>query len=225
MQSFIQRRNFRRAVEAQHKGASEKLHHKNQIPASVPQPTASPSASGSQEKDLEKGDSGSEASHNATGAGNLSNPTAAVDTRDHAHPHEEVEDLARREEDDSEDGGDAEMRRTLSRTSTQATGGTALGNIMTGVNIRRRTTNEGGDGNVFIVGYHNDKDELNPHNWSTPSRMLVTFLVAAISFIVGFASSVDSSALSYAAKEFHVSEVTESLATGKFHAPHYQSLL
>lgn len=34
--------------------------------------------------------------------------------------------------------------------------------------------------------------------------------------MVGFASSVDSAALPQAAKEFGVSEVTESLATGLF---------
>ena len=40
--------------------------------------------------------------------------------------------------------------------------------------------------------------------------------IAGIGWIVGFASSVDSAALPQAAKEFGVSEVTESLATGLF---------
>ncbi len=40
--------------------------------------------------------------------------------------------------------------------------------------------------------------------------------IAGIGWVVGFASSVDSAALPQAAKEFGVSEVTESLATGLF---------
>ena len=40
--------------------------------------------------------------------------------------------------------------------------------------------------------------------------------IAAIGWIVGFASSVDSAALEQATKDFGVSEVTESLATGLF---------
>lgn len=40
--------------------------------------------------------------------------------------------------------------------------------------------------------------------------------VVLIGWIVGFASSVDSFALDKAAREFHVSEVVESLATGLY---------
>ncbi|KAJ9632109.1 hypothetical protein H2203_000510 [Taxawa tesnikishii (nom. ined.)] len=87
---------------------------------------------------------------------------------------------------------------------------------MTGINIRRRNTNEGGEGNVFIVGYEGEKDPLNPHNWGYGIRMWITFQVAAIGFVVGVASSIDSSALPHAAREFGVSEVVESLATGLY---------
>jgi hypothetical protein len=69
-------------------------------------------------------------------------------------------------------------------------------------------------GKVFVVGYVDEKDPLNPHNWSILKRMSITFLVASIGLIVGFASSVDSAALQQARIEFGVSEVTESLATG-----------
>ena len=40
--------------------------------------------------------------------------------------------------------------------------------------------------------------------------------VASIGAVVGFGSSIDSSAIPQAAREFGVSEVTESLATGLF---------
>jgi hypothetical protein len=96
--------------------------------------------------------------------------------------------------------------------------GTRLGNAMTGVDVRSRTTNEGGHdrGKVFIVGYAGENDPLNPHNWSKTRRMVITIIVANIGLIVGFASSVDSAVLQQARKEFHVGEVAEALATGLY---------
>ncbi|KAF2246952.1 MFS general substrate transporter [Trematosphaeria pertusa] len=61
-----------------------------------------------------------------------------------------------------------------------------------------------------------ENDPLNPHNRSYPSRIFATALIAGIGFVVGVASSIDSSALRPAAAEFGVSEVTESLATGLY---------
>ena len=95
--------------------------------------------------------------------------------------------------------------------------GTRLGTALTGVNVRSRQTNEGkGDksGKVFIVSFTDEKDPLNPHNWSFLKRILITLEVAAIGLIVGFASSVDSAVLREAMKDFGVSEVVEALATG-----------
>ena len=92
-----------------------------------------------------------------------------------------------------------------------------MGLALTGINVRSRTTKEGRHekgGKVFVVGYVDEKDPLNPHNWSILKRMSITFLVALIGLIVGFASSVDSAAVRQAKLEFGVSEVTESLATG-----------
>ncbi|KAF2157714.1 MFS general substrate transporter [Myriangium duriaei CBS 260.36] len=108
------------------------------------------------------------------------------------------------------------MRRYLSRVSTQRSQGTQLGQSMTGIRIRKRNTAEGGEGDVFIVGYHDDKDPCNPHNWSFATRIWITFMIACIGFVVGFASSVDSEALTQAAQEFGVSEVVESCATGLY---------
>jgi hypothetical protein len=108
-------------------------------------------------------------------------------------------------------------RPDLSTATTQETVGTRLGQALTGINVRSRRTNEGRHekgGKVFVVGYVDEKDPLNPHNWSILKRMSITFLVASIGLIVGFASSVDSAALQQARIEFGVSEVTESLATG-----------
>jgi hypothetical protein len=111
----------------------------------------------------------------------------------------------------------ASRRPELSTATTRETIGTCLGQALTGVNVRSRTTKEGRHekgGKVFVVGYVDDKDPLNPHNWSILKRMWITLLVASIGLIVGFASSVDSAAIQQARIEFGVSEVTESLATG-----------
>ena len=122
--------------------------------------------------------------------------------------------------DDNDDEDDYELglnaRSNLSRATTNQSVGTALGAVLTGIEVRRRTTKEGGDGNVFIVGYEGPDDPNDPHNWSLWVRIRCTFTIAAIGCVVGFASAIDSSALPQAAKDFGVSQVAESLATGLF---------
>lgn len=108
---------------------------------------------------------------------------------------------------------------TVSTHRTQTSTGAAMGQALTGVDMHTPHTNERGHdtgGHVFVVGYQGLDDPLNPHNWSTPRRMCYTLLIALIGMIVGFASSVDSPATPHAAEEFHVSEVTESLATSMY---------
>lgn len=114
-------------------------------------------------------------------------------------------------------------RNDLSRMPTARTSssnltnmGTNLGNVMTGIDIRKRNTEEGGTGDVFIVSWEGDSDSQNPHNWSMLLRIFITFTVAGIGFVVGVASSIDSSAVSEAAASFHVGEVAEICATGLY---------
>ena len=105
----------------------------------------------------------------------------------------------------------------LTTATTQETIGTSLGQTLTGINVRSRTTREGRreqGGKVFVVGFVDDKDPLNPHNWSSLKRMSITFLVASIGLIVGLASSIDSAVIQQARMEFGVTEVVESIATG-----------
>jgi MFS family permease len=104
----------------------------------------------------------------------------------------------------------------LSRYSTQQSEGTALGRALTGVEVRRRKTHEGGEGNVFVVGFEGPNDPMNPKTWSRTKRFAITFSVASIGCVVGLASSIDSSAVREASAEFGVSEVVESMATGLF---------
>ena len=65
----------------------------------------------------------------------------------------------------------------MSRATTVPTGkslGTALGTTLTGIEVRDRSTKEGGDGRVFVVGYEGDNDMMNPHNWSFGARFAAT---------------------------------------------------
>lgn len=120
------------------------------------------------------------------------------------------------EPEESENALGASMSRLSTRS--QRTIGTRLGLSLTGINVRDRTTNEGGeqDRQVFVVNFQGPDDPCNPHNWSKLTRIRATVLVACIGAIVGIASSIDSLILSNAAEEFHVSEIVESMATGLF---------
>ncbi|KAI6708925.1 hypothetical protein JHW43_008532 [Diplocarpon mali] len=134
----------------------------------------------------------------------------------------------------NQDDSDLERRETLAAMKTTQSFGTRLGHAITGIEVREvpeqlsqrrsrasRTTTadvhgKAGREKVFVVGYESEKDPMNPHNWSYGKRIGCTILIASIGFIVGFASSVDSAALTQAAEDFGVSEVAESLATGLF---------
>ncbi|KAE8451391.1 hypothetical protein EG329_004020 [Mollisiaceae sp. DMI_Dod_QoI] len=143
-----------------------------------------------------------------------------------------------------EDGGDIEHAPTIDTMDTARTTqsfGTRIGHALTGIEVRelseemtRRRTRASGRTHtstithtnthekehrrekVFVVGYESESDPQNPHNWSYTTRIFATIMIAWIGFIVGFASAVDSAALTEAAADFGVSEVTESLATGIF---------
>jgi hypothetical protein len=93
--------------------------------------------------------------------------------------------------------------------------GTHLGIALTGVDVRSRTTIEDRSlGKVFIVGFDNERDSANPHNWSIIRRVVLTVNIGLITSVVGLASAIDSAALPQAAAAFGVSIVAESLATG-----------
>ena len=140
---------------------------------------------------------------------------------------------------------DQQAVEDLCRMSTVKNIGTPLEPTLTGIDVRYRTTKEGGGGGgggdggqkVFVVGFHGEKDQMNPHNWSfltrvgatygpcptdpsaAPSRLTIhrySINIAFIGWIVGFASSVDSAVVNLAAADFAVSDVTESLATALF---------
>lgn len=206
MQSFLQYRRFRTTVAAQLERDRAKaqllgdLHRSQFQEDQIPSSAASDSSKSS---DPEKGGNGGRLPHR-------------VDPRTN-EAREEAE--AAPEEDDDDDDADnelAQQRTTLSRATTVQSARHALGRTITGVAIRKRTTHEGGDGDVFVVGFEHDRDPNDPHCWPLSKRIPATLLVASIGCVVGLASAIDSSAVAYASKEFHVSEVVESMATGLF---------
>lgn len=152
MQSFLQYRRFGHHVEAQYKRDQEKAmalgSDSNDTSGS-----ASPSPSATAARDCEK----AERSHEEDGKA-LHTPATDPMPADEAF----------------ENAGQGE--RPLSRALTaQRSIGTALGMTLTGIDVRRRRTKEGGGaGDVFVVGYEGERDNMNPHNWSRWTRIGAT---------------------------------------------------
>jgi len=152
MQSFLQYRRFGRHVEAQHERDQEKA--KALVPdSSDTSGNASPSPSVADARDCEK---------------------AEPSSREDGDPlHTSATDPVPADEafENAEKG-----RRSLSRELTaQRSIGTALGMTLTGIDVRRRRTKEGGGaGDVFVVGYEGERDDMNPHNWSRWTRIGAT---------------------------------------------------
>ena len=72
---------------------------------------------------------------------------------------------------------DAQASEDMSRTLTAGTRkstGTAMGKTLTGIDVRDRSTKEGGNGKVFVVGYEGENDIMDPHNWSLATRFAAT---------------------------------------------------
>ena len=62
---------------------------------------------------------------------------------------------------------------SLGRVTTRSSFATNLGRVLTGIDVRRKTPEEG-TGEVFVVGYEGEHDPLNPHNWPFSRRLLAT---------------------------------------------------
>ncbi|THZ29081.1 MFS general substrate transporter [Aureobasidium pullulans] len=231
MQSYLQYRRFRHGLEAQIETDRNRTRAVDR--ANQDLPPIDTSRASDVEKDVERGASdASSGQHTAVDEG--------VATRDQRQKRteEEEEKYNIGADDEPRDPGqereclpphDPQAQQPqasgadLSRLSTTKSGrsglsrsGTALGRILTGIKVRKREEHEGGEGNVFIVDYHGETDQMNPHNWGWGIRLWITFMVASIGFVVGVASSIDSVAIQPASQEFGISEVAESLATGLY---------
>lgn len=222
MQSFIQYRKFRTAIQAQLERDRAKTQGVGQNDrAQEAGEDQSPSSSTSEESNVDESKI-DESKFDLEKGQNDILPTK-TDEKDFKEPVEEIPEEAVEDDDEDDDDDDFELsqsrralsRRTLSRISTQSAG-TKLGQTLTGIQIRKRTTTEGGGGNVFVVGYEGEDDPLNPHNWSNVTRIRCTVTIAGIGAVVGFASAIDSAAIPQAAKDFGVSDIVESLATALY---------
>ena len=69
---------------------------------------------------------------------------------------------------------------------------------------------------IFLVGFDGDQDQLNPKNWTHGRKWIALGIVGTTGFVVGWASSIDSTAMTQGQEAFGVSRVTESLATALF---------
>lgn len=227
MQSFLQYKRSRSAVQAQlerDRAKAQALRTGRNVEAqpAAPASTTSNGKKHELEKDIERGDFASggatlEPQQRQDPGHTLRDAGGEKDLRD--EPAENTPVLDEEDDDDDDDDDDYELaahRTTLSRISTQQSVGVQLGNALTGIEVRRRKTNEGGEGQVFVVGFHGPDDPSDPHNWTMQQRIRYTFLIASIACVVGLASSIDSIALPQAAAAFGVSEVVESMATGLF---------
>lgn len=107
----------------------------------------------------------------------------------------------------------AERQNTLDTTHSF---GTRIDFAMTGIEVRRLTTQQSDSRKLFVVGFEGERDHLNPKNWSNTTRWSLTLIISFVAFIVGLASSIDSAVLVQAANDFGISEVAESAATGLF---------
>jgi MFS family permease len=205
MQSFLQYRRFRRNIQRQlerdraRSGSFKRAQYGNSQPVATP-PDESQLADIDVEKDLEK-----DIKNNAPSP--LEPTTSASSSSTAVHSNDEIaEDL------------NVEIDPSLVRmVTTRRTIGTQLGISLTGIDVRSRTTNEGKElGKVFVVGYEGENDSLNPHNWAFSTRILATLNLAAITLVVGMASSIDSAAIPQISSEFRVSPDVSALATGIF---------
>ncbi|GKU07575.1 unnamed protein product [Fusarium langsethiae] len=95
-------------------------------------------------------------------------------------------------------------------------GGVALGQVLTGIQLRPHKNAKGEDNSVFVVNWEGPEDPLDPHNWSVGRRIGVTLQISVIALFVGAASGIDATVLPQASKSLGVSEVAESLATGLY---------
>ncbi|TKA81917.1 hypothetical protein B0A49_00150 [Cryomyces minteri] len=221
MQSYLQYRRFRTAVIAQRERDQEKAAGLRTYKKDAQSPNSSEASHATDDhRDLEKAEGSTTGFPEGVRPGELRHEPGKEESTRKEEEATLEDDLRGSESEDDDPDDDPDLAQAaLSRVSSiksNRSAGTALGMTMTGIQVRKRSTREGGEGQVFVVGYEGENDPMNPHNWGITKRICATMMVASIGFVVGLASAIDASAVSEAAKEFGVSEVVESLATGLY---------
>ena len=177
MQSFLQYRRFAKHVARQYerdKRKADALTNNNDDSEST-SPSVSDShgldeTSDDDTRDLEKGEQSG--SHTSDTRYHTETPHDGLEKEEREYAPLNIGPTATR----ASRGGEA-TGEDMSRATTVPSGqsaGTALGATLTGIDIRDRSTKEGGSGKVFVVGYEGENDVMNPHNWSFSTRLAAT---------------------------------------------------
>ena len=166
MQSFLQYRRFGRHVRAQYERDQEKAKAQalngNETSTSV-SPSSSAQIPSLTHNDTSMDVRDPEKAEHVTDGGAA--PLQKELSAEESLPAEEAFDHAQEGQD---------PLSSVTTTRSKQSMGTALGTALTGIEVRKRSTKEGGEGNVFVVGYEGEKDIMNPHNWSRATRIGAT---------------------------------------------------
>lgn len=228
MQSFLQYRGFGKALEVQLGRSREKVSRLRQKPQAE-YSDGKTEGSTALDKDIEtgladNGDIGDRFHHDSSNTDERTDiatlPESIHLTPSHSDSEKESidgEPISREDIERASIPGDVNCN-DLRVIPTHRTTGSTLGQAITGIEVRHRTTNEGGPdlGKVFVVSWQSDEDPMKPHSWGWGRRIGCTIIISLIGAIVGFAASIDSAIIPQASAEFGVSEVAESLSTGLF---------
>lgn len=223
MQSILQYRRFGKALESQLGRSKDKVSHTVQRELNG---AGREDIKSTEEKDLETGLENNEDTvahfHDTESRVHDEIETAAPGSSQLSSSQSEQESVngVIMTRDDIEQGGTLEDSdpNDLRVVPTHSTTGTTLGRAITGIEIRQRTTREGGPelGKVFVVSWESEDDPINPYNWAFSRRIVCTLTISLIGGVVGFASAIDSAIIPQAAAEFGIGETVEALATGLF---------
>ncbi|KAJ5172105.1 hypothetical protein N7492_004698 [Penicillium capsulatum] len=110
-------------------------------------------------------------------------------------------------------GGGADLmvtgvERDRRRRTRELDGETLDGDAVDGQNEKKQK--------LIVVTFEGDTDPMDPHNWSTTRRVLVTLLVSFLGAIVLWSSTIDATALTSTQKLFRTSFELQTLPTALF---------
>lgn len=87
-----------------------------------------------------------------------------------------------------------------------------------GIEVRHGEDSNEKDSNslVFLVGWEDESDTLNPRNYGITVRTFATVVVSSLAFIVSASSSILAGVVPQNSAAFGVSDMVASMATGLF---------
>ncbi|PYH42579.1 MFS transporter [Aspergillus saccharolyticus JOP 1030-1] len=67
------------------------------------------------------------------------------------------------------------------------------------------------DPDRYVVEFLDEKDPMHPHNWSTATKILLSAILAYVTFVASFASAIFSSTIISISGQFHISTEVATL--------------